>query len=161
GLKQRGSCEWHMFSVSFDRVHKVLRLDFSGLFTTEDLDAIDPLLIRFLGGEDRFREQIRILYDATAIQALAVPQRRFAQRAAKAAIGNVMRVIAAPSWATLANFGSSYRAAQSIWPHSQPVIVPTLPDAFRLLSLVHPQFDVLDSAPVKTLSVSVEAKPRI
>ena len=40
-----------MFNLSFERLRKVLRLSFAGIFTTEDMDSIDPALIRFLGGE--------------------------------------------------------------------------------------------------------------
>jgi hypothetical protein len=45
-----------MFSLSFEPLHKVLRLDFTGLFTTRDLEAVDRAVVRFLGGFDRAGE---------------------------------------------------------------------------------------------------------
>jgi CheY-like chemotaxis protein len=125
-----------MLSFSYDRVHRVVRLDFADLFTSEDLNSIDPLLIELLGRESQ-PETIRVLYNMTAVKALAVSQPLFAQRAARPAIGDVERVVAAPPWATIANFGSSYRAAQSLFRHPQPTIVPTLADAVGMLSLVN------------------------
>ena len=42
-----------MFSLSFELLHKVLRLDFTSLFTTQNLEAIDHAVVGFLGGFDR------------------------------------------------------------------------------------------------------------
>jgi hypothetical protein len=68
-----------MHCVSYDQVHNVLRLDFDGPFTTADLDGIDPAIIGLL--KEQNRSEVRVLYDMTHIEALAVPQLRFAQRA--------------------------------------------------------------------------------
>ena len=129
-------------SFSFERVHRVLRFTFSGVFGTEDLDSIDLALVRFLGtfDQDNDEAQIRGLFDMTKIQALAVPQSRFAERAGKPAIGDVMRVVAAPSWAD-AGFGRSYRQAQSVWLHKQPIIVGSLVEAYTLLAIAGARFE--------------------
>ena len=147
-----------MLSFSYDRVHKVVRLVFADLFTSEDLNSIDPILIELLGRESQ-PETIRVLYDMTAVKALAVSQPRFAQRAARPAIGDVPRVVAAPPWATIANFGSSYRAAQSLFRHPQPTIVPTLADAVGMLSLVNFRPRLVDDASIATGLVAT--RPRI
>jgi hypothetical protein len=131
-----------MFTLSLDRLQWVLRLKFSGLFTAEDLDAIDPALVRFLGTVGGARQGIRGLYDMTEVQALAVPQTRFAEWAGKPAIGNPMRVVSAPPWAG-EEFGQTYRQARSMWSHAQPIIVGTLPEAYAFLGVLAPRFEPL------------------
>ena len=126
-----------MHCVSYDQVHNVLRLDFEGPFTTADLDGIDPAIIGLL--KEQNRSEVRVLYDMTHIEALAVPQLRFAQRARLAPIGKSMRVVVAPPWASH-GFGKSYRDAQQFSAHSQPLIVRRLLEAYRVLALVDPKF---------------------
>jgi hypothetical protein len=129
--------EMTMHCVFYDQVHNVLRLDFEGHLTTADLDAIDPAITGILKEQDR--SEVRVLYDMTHIEALAVPQLRFAQRARLAPIGKSMRVVVAPPWASH-GFGKSYRDAQRFSAHSQPLIVPHLHEAYRVLALVDPKF---------------------
>jgi hypothetical protein len=86
--------------------------------------------------------EVRGLFDMTEVQALAVPQSRFAVRAGKPAVGDLMRVVAAPSWAG-EEFGRSYREAQSIWPRAQPLVVGSLLEAYALLGMVEPAFEAL------------------
>lgn len=130
-----------MVGVFFERAHKVLRFTFSGPFTIEDLDAVDPVLVRFLGAEEG-RRDIRGLFDMTHVEVLAVPQTRFVERASKPAIGDLMRVVVPPSWAG-EDFGQSYRRGQGIWPHAQPIIVGTLVEAYTLLGMAAPSFELL------------------
>jgi hypothetical protein len=132
-----------MFSLSFEPLHKVLRLDFTGLSTTQDLKAIDRAVVRFLGGFDRVGEGIRSLYDMTEVAALAVPHTRFEQRASKRAIGNLERIVVAPPWAG-EDFGASYRKGRELWRHVQPIIVRTLAEAHGLLNLLEPRFVSVD-----------------
>jgi hypothetical protein len=103
-----------IFSLSFEWFHRVLRFTFSGLFTTDGLDAIDPALVHFLAALSHDRQSVRYLFDM-AQQALAVSQARFQERTSKSAIGDLMRVVVAPSWAG-ADFGRSYRQASGRTP---------------------------------------------
>ena len=128
-----------MFSVSFEGTFKVLRFDFSRVFTTEDLDGIDLAIVGFLGGEGRRDDNVRSLYDMTEVEVLTVPKSRFAERARKAPIANLERVVVAPR-AGPADFGHTYREEQAISTHRQPIIVPTLADAYRFMGLVDPVF---------------------
>jgi hypothetical protein len=128
-----------MFTLSLERLHRVLRLKFTGLLTNDDLDRIDPTLVRVAGAEDAGPD-MRCLFDLTGIEALAVPQSRFAERAAKPAIGGMLRVVVAPPWAG-EDFGSSYRSARSLWSHAQPIVVATTAEAYRLLDIVAPRFE--------------------
>jgi hypothetical protein len=129
-----------MVSLSFERVHRVLGLTFSGVFMAEDLEAIDPALLRVLGAANHEGRQVRGLFDMTGVEALAVPQSRFAERASKPAIGDMMRVVVAPPWAG-AEFGQSYRQAQSVRQHKQPIIVGSLAEAYTVLAITGARFE--------------------
>jgi hypothetical protein len=132
-----------MLHASFEPGAKVLRLTFSGSLTTDDVDAIDPLIARVMVERNCVHQGVRTLYDMRALEALAVPSSRFAERAGLPPIGKLTRVVVAPPWANGGDFGRSYRDAQAVYSHSQPTIVPTLLDAYRLLSVVDPDFQLL------------------
>jgi hypothetical protein len=129
-----------MLHASFEPTATVLRLTFSGSLTADDVDAIDPLIVGVMADQDCEDRGVRMLYDMSAIDAVRVPSSRFAQRAATAPVGKLMRVIVAPPWANDDNFGSSYRDTQGVYSHCQPTFVPTLLEGYRLLSLSDPRF---------------------
>jgi hypothetical protein len=131
-----------MFTLSFERLRRVLCLKFTGLLTNEDLDAIDPALVCVAGAQSAASPAVRCLYDMSEIQAIAVPQSRFIERASKPAIGDLMRIVVAPPWAG-EGFGASYCSARSMWSYAQPIIVATLADAYALLDIVVPCFEPL------------------
>ena len=134
-----------MFTVSLDCRHKVARLKFTDVLTREDLDRIDPVLVALAGGAyGAVGPDIRCLYDMTDLTAIAVSQERFMERASKPAIGNMMRVVVAPSWSE-GRFGESYRSARSLWSHDQPTIVESLEAAYALLGLVLPRFEPVNA----------------
>ena len=128
-----------MFSLSFEATYKVLRFDFASVLTPQDLDDIDVALVRFLGGEGRWHVGVRSLYDLTEVEMLAVPRSKFADRARKAPIGDLPRVVVAPR-AGPEDFGRSYREERAFSTHRQPIIVPTLADAYAMMDLVDPVF---------------------
>lgn len=76
----------------------------------------------------------------TEVETLAVPQSRLAERASKPAIGDMMRVVVAPPWAG-PEFGQSYRQAQSLWLHKQPIVVGNLVEAYTLLAIAGVRFE--------------------
>jgi hypothetical protein len=132
-----------MFTLSFERFHGVVRLKFTGLLTHHDLDMIDPVLVGLAGGAyAAIGSTMRCLYDMTEVSAVMVPQKRFAERASKPAIGNMMRIVVAPPWAG-ESFGESYRLARGLWSHDQPTIVESLDEAYALLGVVIPHFEPL------------------
>lgn len=132
-----------MLHPSFEPTANVVRLTFSGSLTIDDVDAIDPLISSVMVEHSSANQGVRMLYDMSAVEALSVPSSRFAQRAGQASVGKLIRVVVAPAWATSENFGSSYRTAQSLYAHAQPIIVPTLLHGYRLLSLEDPDFQPL------------------
>lgn len=129
-----------MVSHSFASAVGILRLTFSGVFTTEDLQTVDPLLVEYVAAGRLAGLETRSLFDMTRIEALGVPQSRFAERASKPAIGDTMRVVVAPAWAA-AEFGQSYRNARSVWPHRQPIVVRNMAEAYAILGVTGMEFD--------------------
>ena len=128
-----------MLRATFEPVGEILRLTFSGVLTTADVDAIDPLIVGVMLERGCAELGIRTIYDMRLLERIAVPSSRFAERARLAPIGKLMRVVVAPPWANGSNFGSTYRNAQALYSHAQPTIVPTLLESYRLLSLADPQ----------------------
>lgn len=130
-------------AVAFDRTHKVLRLEFAGLFTPEDVDSIDVAVVEFLGGAGRDQGPVRLLYDMTEVTALAVPTTRFAERARLPAVGGLERIVVAPRDAG-PEFGTTYREEGLRSGTAQPVIVRSRKEAYRLLSMIKPNFEQIE-----------------
>ena len=120
--------------LSWERTYRVLKLAFHGEFTAEDLDAIDPALLRFMAGAGREIDGMRCLYDMTAVTALAVPPGRFAHRAQMPPPLQFGRVVV-PFAGAPADFGKSYREMRGATAHQQPLIVPTLEIAYGYLGI--------------------------
>lgn len=131
-----------MFTMSFERLRRVLCLTFTDLLTNEDLDAIDPALVCVAGAQGAGGPAVRYLYDMSEIKAVAAPQSRFVERASKPAIGDVIRIVVVPPWSG-ESFGETYRSARGVWSHAQPIMVATLAEAYVLLDIVAPRFEPL------------------
>ena len=123
--------------LSFEKTYRVLKFAFRGAFTAEDLDAIDPAVLRFMAGAGRTVDGVRCLYDMTAVTALAVPSGRFAQRAQMPPPLQFGRVVV-PFADAPADFGKSYRAMRGVTAHEQPLIVPSLDVAYGYLGIDGP-----------------------
>jgi hypothetical protein len=135
-----------MFTLSFDRTHKVLLARFTGIFTSEDMASLDAALIHFFSHEDQaHRKQVRGLYDLSAVEAVAVPASKVAERARQPPIVPGLRVVVAPCNAA-GDFGDVYRRHQRIAADTEPMVVPTLEDAYALLGLADPRFEPLENA---------------
>jgi len=130
-----------MLDVSFEKTHRVLKLAFTGDFTEEDLDAIDPAILRFMSGAGRDVDGVRCLYDMTAVTALAVPTARFVERAQVPPLLPFGRVVV-PYADAPEHFGRSYRAMRGVTAHDQPLTVPSLDVAYGYLGIQEtPRFE--------------------
>jgi hypothetical protein len=130
--------------LSFERTYKVLKLAFTGDFTEQDLDAIDPAILRFMAGPGRHVDGVRCLYDMTAVTALAVPTARFSERAQVPPLLPFGRIVV-PYAGAPEHFGRSYRAMRGVTAHDQPLTMPSLEIAYGYLGIQNaPQFEPLD-----------------
>ena len=133
-----------MLELSIERRHRVLKLSFAGDFTVDDLDAIDGAILRFMGGEGRELDGVRCLYDLTAVTALAVPSSRFAVRAQVPPLLPFGRVVV-PFAEAPPDFGSSYKRMAGVTAHQQPLVVPSLEDAYARLGIRDtPRFEPIE-----------------
>ena len=135
-----------MISLYYERRHNVVMTKISGVLSSEDLDAHDLSVLLFLAGLMAGERPVRGLYDFSEVVALAVPVSRINQRGQRPAIIEGQRVVVAPPGAAGAEWAARLAEQRRAAGHSQPIIVATLEEAYRLLGLDNPQFDLADPA---------------
>ena len=118
----------------------------TGVLSSEDLEAHDLTVLLFLAGLMAGAQPVRGLYDFSAVEALAVPISRINQRGQRPAIIEGQRVVVAPPGAAGAEWAALLAEQRRTAGLSQPTIVATLEDAYRLLGIDNPQFDRADPA---------------
>ena len=118
----------------------------TGVLSSEDLDAHDLTVLLFLAGLMAGAQPVRGLYDFSAVEALAVPISRINQRGQRPAIIEGQRVVVAPPGAAGAEWAALLAEQRRTAGLSQPTIVATLEDAYRLLGIDNPQVDRADPA---------------
>ena len=119
-----------MFTLWFERRHKVLMAQVSGVLSSDDLDTHDRAVLRFLAG----LTGVRAIYDFSAVDALAVPASKIAQRGQQPAMISERRVVVAPRQAG-EEFALIIRDQQRAAGLPEPTIVATLEEAYALLGL--------------------------
>lgn len=85
---------------------------------------------------------MRGLYDFTAVEAVAVPASKVIQRGHAPPIIPEMRVVVAPR-RTGEEFAVAIREYQRLAGHREPLIVPTMAEAYALLGLDDPVFEAV------------------
>ncbi len=119
-----------MLSLWYERRHNVLMARVAGVLSSEDIAAHDRSVLRFLAG----RSGVRAIYDFSAVDALAIPESKIAQRGQRPAMISERRVVVASHQAG-EEFARIIRDQQSAAGLPEPVIVATLEEAYRLLEL--------------------------
>jgi hypothetical protein len=128
-----------MLRLAFDRKNRVLRVSVSGIFASEDLEALDHAVIEFIAREG----QVRSIYDYSAVEAVAVPQSRIVQRAQQPAIvreERVMVVSPAVGGDAMRAYGRYQREAGE----KEPMMVDSLEEAYAALRLRNPRFEPVE-----------------
>jgi hypothetical protein len=128
-----------MFTLAFERTHRVLLVRFVGIFTSEDIVQLDRAVIEFVAQAG----PVRGLMDFTGIEAFAVPHTLLAERGGLAAIvPGQERVIVMPN-TELYEVARAYASQQRDVGNLEPRVVMSLWDAYRLLGLDQPDFEPL------------------
>jgi hypothetical protein len=127
-----------MLTLLFERQHRVLLARVSGVLSSEDFEAHDRAVLTFLGREGA----VRGLYDFTAVEAVAVPASKVVQRGQTPPIIPEMRVVVAPR-RTGEEFAQAIREYQRLAGYREPLIVPTMTEAYALLGLDDPVFEAV------------------
>lgn len=116
-----------------------MRVTASGIFASEEMDAVDRAVIGFIARQG----QVRAIYDYTAVEAVAVPQTRLMQRALQPAIVRDQRVIVASR--VLGGDGArAFGRYQQEAGQKEAAVVDTLEAAYGLLGLNNPRFEPVD-----------------
>ena len=119
-----------MLTLWYERRHNVLMARPSGVLSSEDIEMHDRSVLRFLAG----RSGVRAIYDFSAVDAVAVPVSKIAQRGQRPAMVEGRRVVVA-SRQPGEEFARIIREEQSAAGLPEPVIVSTLAEAYVLLGL--------------------------
>lgn len=119
-----------MFSLFFERRHRVLMARITGVLSSEDIATHDRVVLRFLAGKDG----VRAIYDLSNVEALAVPASKIAHRGQRPAIVTGHRIVVSSS-AGGAEFVRIIADEQRTAGLAEPTIVPTLEQAYAQMNL--------------------------
>jgi hypothetical protein len=112
----------------------------SGVLSSQDFESHDQTVLAFLAREGG----VRGLYDFSGVDVVAVPATKVVQRGQTPSIIDD-RVVVAPR-AAGEEYVRAIREQQRLAGHREPIIVPTLSEAYSLLGLDNPQFEPVDTA---------------
>ena len=131
-----------MFTLAFDRLHKVLLARFEGMLMADDIRLLDQAVGRFV----RDRGNVRGLLDFTEVQHIAVPESFFQSRSRlpQIAVGEE-RVFVAPQEEARA-LARRYATQQRDFGNREPVVVNTMAEAYDILQIKWPHFVALPRA---------------
>ena len=132
------------FLLAFERTHRVLMAQATGVIATQDLVDLDMASISFLAREERADEpSIRALYDFSEIAAIVVPQTKAAARGSRSAIVRGQRVmVQSPTLAC--GIVETFVQSQRLAGNNLLAVVYTLEEAHALLGLNAPHFEVIE-----------------
>lgn len=129
-----------MISLSFDRRHRVLMVRVEGVLSSQDLEAHDRLVLRFLGRKGL----VRAIHDLSLVTALALPLSRVRQRGQQPPI-LPERVAVAPQGGAGREYIDTVNEQRRQAGHREYRLVETLDEAFALLGLDDPQFEPVEN----------------
>ena len=127
-----------MFTLAYERRHKVLVSRFTGVFSSEDIAELDRAVIEFTARNGPSHG----LLDFTQVEAVTVPMSKLVKRGGQPAISpGLKRVFVVPGSQDMAR---EFANQQALAGSDGPQIVSTLQEAYRLLGLGEdPKFEVV------------------
>lgn len=120
-----------MIALAFDRHHAVLHLQLSGIYTTDDLDRFDVIALRFVEAYG----PVHMLLDFSETTAMAVPASKLSQRGQLPPLCPEHKRVMVMPRRELQEFGWSFRDYQRQAGHYAPIVVDSLSEGLRVLSL--------------------------
>ena len=119
-----------MIALFYEPRHRVVLARVSGVLSSDDLDAHDRTLLPFLAD----KSDVRAIYDFSAVETLAIPASKIAQRGQRPAIITGRRVVVSADQAG-SEFARIIADEQRAAGLAEPTIVPTLEEAYVRLGL--------------------------
>jgi hypothetical protein len=128
-----------VFTLAFDRKHRVLLARFSGVFSSQDIEELDREVIAVTAREGSSHG----LLDFTGVEAVSVPMSRLLQRSRQPPFSpGYQRVFVVGDGPQALEIARTFAAEQALAGAGNVQIVATLEEAYRLLGLgKHPKFD--------------------
>ena len=122
-----------MFTLAFDRRHKILLARVSGVLNSSDVAALDDAVGRFAARHGPTHD----LVDFTSVSTVAVPIGKMVKRGQSSVNGAAFkRVVVVPKGELQALARSAAR---------EPVIVSSIDEALRLLGASAPSFEPVEA----------------
>jgi hypothetical protein len=135
-----------MFTPLFESQEKVLLVRYSGVFTSEDIAALDAATVGIVAREG----YVRSIFDCTDVQTVAIARSRLAERARKPRMNPGQdRVTVAPQQEIYGLF-QEYARMQLDFGNGELMLVRTLAEALELLGLSNPDFQPIAVTPSST-----------
>lgn len=129
------------FRLTFERKHRVLMAQASGVIASQDLIDLDMASVAFLAGEEKADgPSVRGVYDFTEIAAITVPQTMAMARGSRSAIVRGQRVLV-QSRRLSCGIVDAFKQSQALSGNNLLAVVDSLDEAFALLSLNEPHFE--------------------
>jgi len=133
-----------MIKLLFEPAHRVLMVQVTEVFSSQDIAHSDQAVIAFLARhETPEAAPVRAIYDYSGITALAVPASRMAERSRHPAIVHDKRVLVVRN-AVEPGYARAFAEQQKIAGYMEPAVVERLSDAYVLLGLDCPHFEPVD-----------------
>ncbi len=126
-----------MIEVAFERRHRILLGRFIGVFSSDDIEALDRVVKKFV----QENGPVVGLMDWSDVDTIAVPPWRLIQRgrAPQIALGQ-QRVMVAPD-GPLHDMVRAYADQQRNYGNLEPIVVRSLQEAYDALGVVDPVFE--------------------
>ena len=129
-----------MFTLLFATREKVMLTRYGGVFSSDDISALDEFVAGFIAREGFY---VRSIFDFTAVRAVAIPRPRLLERGRKTRMNPGQdRVVVAPQQ-EIYNLYCDYAQGQLDIGNGKMMVVHTLAEALRLLGLSNPNFQPL------------------
>ena len=120
-----------MLSLAYDRQHNILRAQFSGVFSSEDIAELDHAVVRFTASQGPSHS----LVDFRAVEAVSVPFTKLVKRSQQGPASPGFKRVFVASEQPALEVARTFAREQAAIGAGRVHIVATLEDAYAYLSL--------------------------
>ena len=125
-----------MFSLEFEGDHKVLLTRFSGMLLPDDIRGLDEAVRHFI----RDHGHVRGLLDFSGVSVVAIPESFFQSPSRSPQFSREQQRVFVASQEEVLALAHRYASQEGDYGYIQPVIVPTMAEAYEVLNIEAPNF---------------------
>ena len=127
-----------MIEIAFERRHRILYSRFVGIFTSDDIEALDQAVKQFVHEHG----PVAGLIDWSGIETNAVSTGRMVQRGRAPQISpGQRRVMVAPPDGPIRDMVRAYAEQQRDYGNVAPIVVNSLEEAYAVFGIADPVFE--------------------